>query len=602
MLEQRNLILAVVLSIAVLLGFETVWRTVVAPPPPSSEQTGPATGQPAGDTSAPPAGVDAPPAPGTEAAAPPPAPGAVSAGAPGAAQVTREQAIAAAASAGGRISIESPAVQGSIRLRGARLDDLTLPEYRETLDPDSPPIHLFSPKGAPDPYYAEFGWVAAAAPDGSLVALPGPDTEWSATGGPLRPDTTVVLTWNNGQGLRFTRTISIDEHFMFTITQRVENTGRQAVTLFPYGLVSRTDKPQTTGIWILHEGPLGVFDGTLKEVNYGDLEDNDSTQAQTTTGGWIGITDKYWLAALAFDPAVQADTRFSRRTVDGHDRFQVDYRLPGETVAPGGSMETTNRLFAGAKKVELLDGYADDLNITNFDLAIDFGWFYFMTKPFFYSLLWLEGLLGNYGLAIIAFTILLKIVFFPLANKSYTSMSKMKKIQPEMKKLQERFKDDRARMSQELMALYKREKASPVSGCLPILIQIPVFFALYKVLFVSIEMRHAPFYGWIQDLSAPDPTNLFELFGLLPWGAPQFLSIGIWPLIMGASMYLQQKLNPAPPDPTQARIMSMLPILFTFLLAQFPAGLVIYWTINNALSIAQQWFIMRRMGVSMNPA
>jgi YidC/Oxa1 family membrane protein insertase len=599
MLEQRNLILAVVLSILVLLGFEMVWRSFVAPPP-TVEQTTP-SGAPSSQTADSGAPLDAPPAPSVDGAAPPPAPGMVPDGgvAPQAMPVTRDEAIQAATE--NRIAIDTPAVHGSIRVKGARLDDLTLWEYRETLDPESPPIHLFSPTGAPDPYYAEFGWVAGAAPDGAPVAVPGADTEWTATGGPLRPDAPVILTWDNGQGLRFTRTLSIDEHFMFTVTQRVENTGDAAVTLFPYGLVSRTDRPQTTGIWILHEGPLGVFDGTLKEVNYGDLEEEEPTQTQTTQGGWIGITDKYWLAALAFDQEVEAATRFSRRMVDGRERFQVDYRLPGQTVQPGGSIETTNHLFAGAKKVELLDGYEEELGITNFDLAIDFGWFYFMTKPFFYCLLWLEGFLGNYGLAIIAFTIGLKIVFFPLANKSYTSMSKMKKIQPEMKKLQERFKDDRARMSQELMALYKREKASPVSGCLPILIQIPVFFALYKVLFVSIEMRHAPFYGWIQDLSAPDPTNLFELFGLLPWDAPQFLSIGIWPLLMGASMFLQQKLNPAPPDPTQARIMAMLPILFTFLLAQFPAGLVIYWTINNALSIAQQWVIMRRMGVSMNP-
>ncbi|MBB4286618.1 membrane protein insertase YidC [Roseospira goensis] len=592
MVEQRNLILAVVLSIAVLLGFELVWRTIAPPPPTPVEQT-----------------AETPQTPAVQGAESGAVPGAPTAGrqaevpqAPGMPGVTSAADIAASrddALTGPRVAIETPAVRGSIRLTGARLDDLTLPEYRETLEPDSPPIHIFSPTGAPDPYYAEFGWVAGTTADGAPVAVPGPQTEWEATGGPLRIDSPVTLTWDNGQGLRFVRTLAVDEHYMFTVTQRVENSGTAPVTLFPYGLVSRTDRPATTGIWILHEGPLGVFDGTLKEVNYGDLED-EQTQQQTTTGGWIGITDKYWLAALAFDQEVQAATRFSRREVDGRERFQVDYRLPGQTVAPGGSIETTNHLFAGAKEVELLDGYEETLGITNFDLAIDFGWFYFLTKPFFYSLLWLEDLLGNFGLAIIAFTVLLKIAFYPLANKSYVSMTKLKKMQPEMKKLQERFKDDRQRLSQEMMALYKREKASPVSGCLPILIQIPVFFALYKVLFVSIEMRHAPFYGWIQDLSAPDPTNVFELFGLLPWGAPQFLSIGIWPLIMGTTMYIQQKLNPTPPDPTQARIMMMLPVLFTFLLAQFPAGLVIYWTINNALSMLQQWVIMRRMGVSVS--
>jgi YidC/Oxa1 family membrane protein insertase len=596
MVEQRNLILAVVLSIAVLFGFEMVWRMVSPPPPVEQTTAQQATGDaatPSVDGSAP----GAPPAAETGGAVPP-APGVQSGGLSGvAATLTREQAIADGE--GGRVVIDTAEVHGSIRLRGARIDDITLSDYREELDPDSPPIHLFSPAGAPDPYYAEFGWVAAPAAGAAAQPVPGPDTQWTASSDTLRVGEPVTLSWDNGQGLTFERTIAIDEHFMFTVTQRVRNTGTEAVTLFPYGLVSRTDRPQTTGIWILHEGPLGVFDGTLTEVNYDDLEE-EPTQEQTSTGGWIGITDKYWLAALAYDQETEATSRFTRRMVDGRERFQVDYRLPGQTLAPGAVVEAENHLFAGAKKVQLLDGYEEKLGITNFDLAIDFGWFYFMTKPFFYALLWLEDLFGNFGLAILGLTVLIKLAFYPLANKSYVSMTKMKKLQPEMKKLQERFKDDRQRMSQELMMLYKREKASPVSGCLPILVQIPVFFALYKVLFVSIEMRHAPFYGWIQDLSAPDPTNIFTLFGLIPWDAPGFLAVGIWPLIMGGTMFLQQKLNPAPPDPTQAKIMTFLPVMFTFLLAQFPAGLVIYWTWNNLLSMAQQWVIMKRMGVSMN--
>ncbi|MQX35412.1 membrane protein insertase YidC [Roseospira navarrensis] len=597
MVEQRNLILAVVLSIAVLFGFEMVWRMISPPPPTPVEQTVGEGLTPSGETGDT-GGVGAPGAPGTADAggAVPPAPGMPTVDGAGAAgAMTREEAIAA--TEGDRVVIDTPLVHGSLRLKGARLDDITLTEYREDLDPDSPPIHLFSPSGAVDPYYAEFGWVAG--PGGESLAMPGPDTQWEASSDTLRRGEPVTLTWDNGQGLRFVRTLEIDDAYMFTVTQRVENTGAEAVTLYPYGLVSRTDRPQTTGIWILHEGPLGVFDGTLTEVNYDDFED-EPTQAQTTTGGWIGITDKYWLAALAFDQDAEATTRFSRRMVDGREKFQVDYRLPGRTLEPGSSVQATNHLFAGAKKLQILDKYEDKLGITNFDLAIDFGWFYFMTKPFFYALLWLEDFFGNFGLAILGLTVLIKLAFYPLANKSYTSMTKMKKLQPEMKKLQERFKDDRQRMSQELMMLYKREKASPVSGCLPILVQIPVFFALYKVLFVSIEMRHAPFYGWIEDLSAPDPTNVFTLFGLIPWDAPAFLAVGIWPLIMGGTMFLQQKLNPAPPDPTQAKIMTFLPIMFTFLLAQFPAGLVIYWTWNNLLSMAQQWFIMKRMGVSVN--
>jgi len=511
--------------------------------------------------------------------------------------LTRAEALAQ--DGGARVSIQTPALAGSVRVQGALLDDLVLTDYHETLDPDSDPIHLFSPANAPEPYQARFGWVAKGS-NGTALSLPGPETQWSvASTGPLTENNPLVLTWDNGQGLRFTRTIAVDENFMFTVTQRVENAGTEPVVLYPYGLISRTDRPQIQKIWILHEGPLGVFDGTLTEVKYKKLED-EGTQTETTKGGWIGITDKYWLAALAFDQKVEANGRFAREVKDGRERFQVDYVLAGQTVLPGGTIETTNHLFAGAKKVQLLDAYEKNLGITNFDLAIDFGWFYLLTKPFFYSLLWLEGFLGNFGLAILVFTVALKLAFYPLADKSYRSMSKMKKVQPEMKKLQERFKDDKSRMNQELMALYKREKINPVSGCLPVVIQIPVFFALYKVLYVSIEMRHAPFYGWIHDLSAPDPLNVFTAFGLIPWDPPAMLHIGLLPVIMGFTMFLQQRLNPAPMDPTQKRIMSFLPLFFTFLLAHFPAGLVIYWTWNNVLSMLQQWSIMRRMGVRVN--
>ncbi|HIN22209.1 MAG TPA: membrane protein insertase YidC, partial [Rhodospirillales bacterium] len=319
---------------------------------------------------------------------------------------------------------------------------------------------------------------------------------------------------------------------------------------------------------------------------------------KTAQGGWIGITDKYWLAALVPDQKVKGNLRFTYRKESGDDLYQVDYLSNPLTVAPGGTVESRNRLFTGAKEVTIIDAYNEDLGIDRFDLAIDFGWFYFLTKPIFYALLYINEVVLNFGLSILLLTVAIKIVFFPLANKSYTSMSKMKKLQPEVNKLRERFGDDKTKLNEEMMALYKRENANPASGCLPILIQIPVFFALYKVLFVNIEMRHAPFFGWIKDLSVADPTSVFNLFGMIPWTPPDFLMVGVWPLIMGASMYLQQKLNPQPSDPMQAKIFQFLPIIFTFLLARFPAGLVIYWAWNNILSMAQQWVIMRRMGIT----
>jgi YidC/Oxa1 family membrane protein insertase len=571
MLEQRNLILAIVLSMAVLFGFEYF---VGSKAPQQAEQAAATTN---GAPSSTPTPGDAPTAPGA-----PPAPGGAVTG------ESRDQALASDVA---RVDIATDSLHGSIRLKGARIDDLTLVNYTETVDPESPEIVLLSPTGAPQPYYAEFGWVSAE----QGVPVPGADTVWTASSKTLGQNAPVTLTWNNGQGLRFVRRIAVDEHYMFTVTQTVENTGSVARTLYPYGLIKRDHKPQTTDFYILHEGPLGVFDGTLKEYKYGDLKD-DGQVKHATTGGWLGITDKYWLTALVTDQTMAVNARFLYAPKGNDEGYQADYTGPAFEVAPGATVEITNRLFAGAKEVTLLDQYTDKLGITNFDLAIDFGWFYFLTKPFFLALQFLHGILGNMGLAILGFTVFLKALFFPLANKSYRSMSKMKLLQPEMKKLQERFKDDRQRMNTELMALYKKEKVNPLSGCLPIVIQIPVFFALYKVLFVSIEMRHAPFYGWIHDLSAPDPTTIANLFGLIPWDPPSMMMIGVWPLAMGITMFLQQKLNPAPTDPTQAKIMMFLPVIFTFMLAHFAAGLVIYWTWNNLLSITQQWIIMKRMG------
>ncbi len=578
--DNKNLILAVALSVGVLFLYEYFFVPEQQAPIPAEQNEFGAPPQ----LSAP-ATSGAPAAQAPQSSAPA-APAAPTISSPPAA--SRDAVIKGAE----RVRIASDRLHGSISLKGGRFDDLSFADYRETIDPDSPEIVLLSPHGTDNAYFAEFGWVATGG-----VAVPTPDSQWTADRETLVPGRPVTLSWSNGQGLTFKRMVSLDDDFMFTVTQTVENAGSAPVTLHPYGLVSRHGTPEVTGYMILHEGLLGVLEDTLVEVDYDEIQDS-GTMKQNTTGGWLGITDKYWLTALIPDQKAAVATRFVHLRDGGADKYQTDY-MGGAVQAPaGGAVTVENRLFAGAKEVRVLDGYAETLGVDRFDLAIDFGWFYFLTKPLFYGLLMINAHLGNLGLAILALTVLIKLLFFPLANKSYRAMSKMKKLQPEMKKLQERFGDDKVRMNQELMALYKREKANPASGCLPILVQIPVFFALYKVLFVTIEMRHAPFYGWIHDLSAPDPTTIFNLFGLIPWTPPDFLMLGIWPLIMGASMFLQQKLNPQPADPVQAKIFLFMPILFTVLLAQFPAGLVIYWAWNNTLSIAQQWVIMKRMGVS----
>ena len=593
MVDNRNMILAIVLSVVILLGFN-YWTAKNAPPPDLAQQTTQEGGEP-GAPSAPgaPGIPTAPGVPGTTS-------GGVSAlggGIPsaGVEQVkkgpTRDDVIAQTQ----RLRIDSPRLTGSISLTGARIDDLTLATYRETLDPESDQIVFLQPRGLPQSYFAEFGWVPE---NGSTV--PNGETVWSADKTVLEPGVPVNLTWDNGQGLKFTRTYTLDDDFMFTVNQRVDNNGAEPVTLYPFGLVSRWQTPETTRFFILHEGLLGVFDETLEEIDYDDLQDAGKIEKEST-GGWIGITDKYWLAALVPNQKSQIKSRFTHHREGESDRYQVDYLGTALTIAPGDSATAENHLFAGAKEVNMLDAYEEKLGIARFDLAIDFGWFYFLTKPIFYLLIYINNYVGNFGVAILLLTVVIKILFFPLANKSYRAMSKMKLLQPEMTKLRERFGDDRQRMNQEMMALYKREKANPASGCLPMFIQIPVFFSLYKVLFVTIEMRQAPFFGWIHDLSVPDPTSIFNLFGLIPWDPltiiPASISIGVWPIIMGISMFLQQKLNPQPADPVQAKVFMFLPLIFTFLLAQFPAGLVIYWAWNNTLSIGQQWVIMKKAGV-----
>jgi YidC/Oxa1 family membrane protein insertase len=494
-----------------------------------------------------------------------------------------------------RVSLMSKEISGSISLRGARIDDVTLTQYRETLDPESTLINLLLKSNERNPYFIEFGW---SSPDG--VKIPNGKTLWKASKQILSPDTNVTLSWDNGEGVVFYQDISIDDTFMFTVNQRVKNNSKNLITLYPYGLIRRTGEPETTRFFVLHEGPLGVFDGTLSEKSYEDLEDAGKKGINIKpleAGGWIGLTDKYWLTALLPDQKEIFNFTYRHLNSSG-GQYQTDFLGKAIKIQSNSQGEFLSRAFAGAKRLTLFDDYEERFNIKHFDLAIDFGWFYFLTKPFFYALSWANDYLGNFGLAILAITVLVKLVFFPLANKSYKSMAKMRNLAPEIKKLRERVGDDRQKLNQEMMNLYKKEKVNPAAGCLPILVQIPVFFALYKVLFVSIEMRQTPFFGWIKDLSVADPTSILNLFGLLPYSTsmlPDFLNLGVWPLLMGVTMFLQQRLNPTPPDPIQAKIFAWMPVAFTFLLATFPAGLVIYWTWNNLLSICQQWLIMNGM-------
>ena len=493
-----------------------------------------------------------------------------------------------------RINIINDELQGSISLLGARIDDLVLKKYRKTLDPESDQIRFLKKIDEREPFFIQFGW---SSPNKNKV--PNGNTVWKGSKSSLNPNNPVTLNWDNGEGLKFSQIISIDDNYMIKVIQKVKNETNNSVNLYPYGLIRRSGEPKTTDFFVLHEGPLGVFDGSLKEHSYSDLKETGQKGMSIKTeenGGWIGITDKYWMAALI--PDQNTNSNFTFRYVNNSASYQTDFLGELSKIPANGEIEIVSRVFSGAKKLNLLDKYEEDLKIKNFDLAIDFGWFYFLTKPFFYALSWANNILGNFGLAILAITVVVKIIFFPLANKSYKSMARMRVLTPQLQQLRERFGNDRQKMNMEMMALYKREKVNPAAGCLPILVQIPVFFALYKVLFVSIEMRQAPFFGWIKDLSALDPTSIFNLFGLLPYSTdflPDFLNLGIWPLLMGATMVLQQRLNPKPPDPVQAQIFAWMPVVFTFLLATFPAGLVIYWTWNNLLSIAQQWIITRKI-------
>jgi YidC/Oxa1 family membrane protein insertase len=592
MTDNKNMLLAIVLSAIVLIG----WQIFVGVP--QMERQRQAAQQAAQQTA--PTAQTATPTPGTAA---PSVPGAAG---PAVAAATRQDVIAQSP----RVAIETPRYFGSIALKGGRIDDISLATFRETIKKDSPNITLFSPSGTPirpanhvdvvenqGPFYADFGWVAQP---GATVKLPGPDTIWSApTGAKLTPTTPVKLTWDNGEGLLFTRTVAVDNKQMFTVTDAVENKGTQTVSLLPYALISRHGTPSVAGYWILHEGMIGVVgENGLQEWTYSALQ-KDGTQSWPGKAGWVGITEKYWAATVIPDQTLPYTARFTTGTIGTAPTYQTDLLFEARLLEPGSRTEIANKVFAGAKEVALIDGYEASLQIDRFELLIDWGWFYFITKPLFLLIDWLYRFFGNFGVSILIVTVILKIVFFPLANKSYESMSKMKKVQPEMELIKQRFGDDKMKQQQEMMALYKREKINPLSGCLPVLIQIPVFFALYKVLFVTIEMRHQPFFGWIQDLSAPDPTSIFNLFGLIPWTPPLILMLGVWPLLMGVTMFVQMQLNPQPQDPIQASLFRWMPIMFTFMLASFPAGLVIYWTWNNLLSILQQAFIMRRFGVKI---
>lgn len=485
-----------------------------------------------------------------------------------------------------RIHIKNASLTGSIRVKGARFDNLLLEKYKQTLENDSPDVELFAPAKTAAPYYAEFGWLSS---DSSL-RMPDHNTVWIVRGGELTPETPVVLEWNNGQGLKFIRKISLDADYMFNIQQDVENDTGRTVTLYPYGLINRKTENANPSASVVHEGLIGVVDNNLKEIKYKDLIDEKAKEFKTAQG-WAGFSDRYWFTAFILEGQNQNTVKFS---TTGKQNFQTDYVGAPVTAAPGSVASNSVKLFAGAKEIKLLDKYTQSLNIPKFDLAVDFGWYYFLTKPFFYILDFLYNFIGNMGWAILLFAALLRLVMFPIANKSYDSMSKMKKIQPKIKELQERYGNDKMKLQQETLEMYRREKINPAAGCLPMFIQIPVFFSLYKVLNIAIEIRHAPFIGWIKDLSAPDPLVLSTI---LHFPVPSLLDIGVWPIIMGITMYVQQKLNPAPTNKDQARMFALMPLIFTFMLGHFASGLVIYWTLSNILSIIQQKAIMRKNGV-----
>jgi len=586
--DSRNLILAIVLSALVLIG----WNYFVAPKLPGA--TGPLS--PIAGTASPggaPVAANGSPVVVNGATAPQ---GSVPVEV---AAMTRAEALGSTQ----RVGVDTPGLGGSIALTGGLIDDIILKGYRETIDPKSPNITLFSPSGAPDPYWAETGFVT----DAAGVKTPNRATVWSADSTTLGVDKPVTLSWDNGAGLVFKRLVSVDDRYMFTITDSVENAGPDPVSLRPYALILRRGAPKVSGYAVLHEGFVGVIgDSSVQEITYPKIDKETAKIRELKgDGGWLGFTDKYWASAIIPEQTESIDARFSASGPAAREDYQTDFVGPAAMVAPGASAKAVTHLFAGAKEVGTINAYQASLGIKKFDLMIDWGWFYFITKPMFWLIDFIYKYVGNFGIAILVVTVLVKGAFFPLANQSYRSMAKMKKIQPQIAALKDLYPDDKAKQQQAQMLLFKKEGVNPVAGCLPMVIQIPVFFALYKVIFITIEMRHAPFFGWIKDLSAPDPTNLFTLFGLIPWDPTalpvfgHFLALGIWPVVMGISMFFQMKMNPEPADPVQKQMFSYMPLIFTFMLGTFPAGLVIYWTWNNTLTVLQQSFIMKRAGVKL---
>jgi len=556
-MEFKNVIFAIVLSFAVLLSWSLFFETPQVEKQNENQQTGVVKKNNTTNSDVPTVDTKN-----------------------GAQAISRENSIKGS----DRFYFENKNVKGSITLKGALIDDIVFKNYKEEINDNRKVVYL-NPKETKDGYFIETGWATSNL---EKASVPSPDSEWKVKGNKkLLPGNPVIIEWNNKSGLIFRKKIELDDKFLFKVTQEVQNNTKEKVELYPYAQITRNQSPDITNFYILHEGFIGVFDEQLEEIDYDEIK--EKKEKYSAEEGWLGITDKYWMTALVPENDQSFKAEFLYKNA-----FKANYILNKPiVVSPSSSKTAETKVFVAAKEVRAVDGYAESENIKKFDLVIDWGWFYFFTKPLFFVMDYLFHLTKNFGIAIVLVTAAVRILFFPLANYSFRSMAKMKILQPEMLRLKELHKDDKVKLQQEMMSLYKREKVNPLSGCLPILIQIPFFFAIYKMLFISLEMRHQPFFGWIKDLSAQDPTSIFNIFGLIPWDPPSFLIIGVWPILMGATMFLQQKLNPTPPDPVQAKIFMFFPLFLTIILAPFPAGLVVYWTINNVLTIAQQWVIMR---------
>jgi YidC/Oxa1 family membrane protein insertase len=561
-MENRNVIIAVILSTAILIG----WSMFVENPNEVNKNKLDAQTKTEVQTN-----IQKPDAPQTTKANP-------------TKSISRNDALKES----DRVFIENSNLSGSISLRGALIDDIILKNYRETLDKSSKSIVVLSPKKSENGYFVESGWATAK----SDIKVPDNNSVWQIREGKkLTPTSPITLEWNNREGIVFSKKIELDDKYLFKITETIRNEKSKTIELFHYSQITKNTKPNTENFYILHEGLIGVVDKNLKEETYSTIEKEKKTY--TGKSGWFGITDKYWMSAIIPESGKSFKGEYSYA-----NSYKANFIISEPTIAnPQKSSSNTLKIFIGAKEVYPIDNYTEKEKIDRFDLSIDWGWFYFITKPLFFVIDFIFKIVGNFGVAIIILTLIVRILFFPLNNYSFKSMAKMKVLQPEMLRIKELYKDDMKRTQQEMMALYKREKVNPLSGCLPILVQIPIFFAVYKMLFVTLEMRHAPFFGWIKDLSAADPTTIFNLFGLIPWNPPSFLMIGVWPILMGITMYLQQKLNPTPPDPIQAKIFAFFPLIMTVMLATFPSGLVVYWTVSNVLTMAQQYYIMKKTTV-----